>query len=239
MLRSHQGQLDAMAKEIAGLRDNVHALQESRNHLKKEVIRLRADIEKLRLQFDTTTHFFEYRVDQIYENILRHMRLPGELCDAGSDTLAVSPNPDWEKLIEAARNPVLEPRHIPSPLTLSGFRVDTRCAVERLEFIEITAARQGIAVYGPYKKLVPGRYTVDFVIEPMCPGEPLDLFVECFTAFGGKEHRLASSTFDAAVGKMMLEIDWPFESLNADLEFRIHQRGNTAAKLFAVTLKAE
>lgn len=219
--------LEAMARE-------VESLKNSRNHLKGEVIRMKAEIENLQRKLDTTFQFFEIRVDQIYRNLGE-----GGTIDAGASEAAAAlhlpTNPDWEKLIFAARSTFLEPGLIPSPITLSGMRIDTRFATEKLHYTEITGGLSEIAVFGPYRRLHVGQYRLELALEPLELSGQMSLYLEVFTVKGGKEIEVAGRKIENAQDTR-LTFGWNLDMVDNEVQFRIHQRMGDAVRLYGIDL---
>ncbi len=219
---------------ISELRQEIEGLKNSRSHLKAEVIRMKAEIESLQRKLDTTFQFFEIRVDQIYRNLAMNGALDPATGEADL-ALQLPTNPEWEKLIFAARSPVLAPGPIPSPITLSGMRIDTRYATEKLHYTEIVGSISEIAVFGPYRKLLPGEYALSLAIEPVDPVGAVSLYLEVFTTQEGCEIEVAGHLVQDTRNNR-LSFKWRLEWADCEAQFRIHQRGGAAVRLFGLDL---
>ncbi len=223
--------------EVAELRAKVRDLEVSKEYLKKEIIRLATEIEKLQLRQQTSVQFYEFRLDQIYHNIIK--RLPERSSSDASASEAIKTletNPDWERLVFGARESFLEPGLIPSPLTLSGFRIDTRRAIERIDHVELLPGKAGIAVFGPYRKLRPGRYEVHFALAAASDGE-IDILIEAYTAFRSEDNILSSVNYSGNGDRALLEFEWPFSLAEAEIELRIHQMGHVQVNLTSIEIR--
>ncbi|MFN3853765.1 MAG: hypothetical protein ACK4M0_05165 [Phreatobacter sp.] len=231
-----EGKAGDVRGDLETLRGQVKSLQASKDYLKKELIRLNAEVEKLYRRQELTLQFYEYRVDQIYRNIIGSMQ-EHHSHENRPSIRRLETDSSWEKLIFDARSPILGTGHIPSPLTLSGFRVDTRRAVERLHYIEILPSAHGIAVFGPYRKLVPGTYVVSFRFDAPCDGTKV--LIEAFTAFSGNDQVVGTVDYSGESDCAVLHFSWPQTLADADIEFRVHQLGSTSIKLISIDIQEE
>jgi hypothetical protein len=231
-----EGKAGSVPGELEALRSQVKSLQASKDYLKKELIRLNAEVEKLYRRQELTLQFYEHRVDQIYRNIIALFQ-ESHFHESRPVVRRLETDESWEKLIFDARSPILGTGHIPSPLTLSGFRIDTRRAVERLNHIEIFPGVHGIAVFGPYRKLVPGRYVVSFRFDAPCDGTKA--LIEAFTAFSGNEQVVGTVDYSGKSDCAALRFSWPQHLANAEIEFRVHQLGSTSIKLVSIDVQEE
>ncbi len=216
------------------MRQEIESLKNSRNHLKSEVIRLAAEIENLKRKLDTSFQFFEIRVDQIYRNLAAS----GAINPAAEEealALQLPTNPEWEKLIFASHAPVLAPGPIPSPITLSGMRIDTRYATEKLQYTEISGGTSEIAVFGPYRKLLTGKYALTISLETVDPAGKVSLYLEVFTTKDGREIEVAGLPV-SKTKNIRLNFDWGLDRADCEVQFRIHQRGGDAVRLFGLEL---
>jgi hypothetical protein len=226
---------------MSSIKQDIESLKNSRTHLKKEVMQLKADSAYLKAEvgtllrkLETTFQFFEIRVDQIYRNLTAVGAIDPDARDAAS-ALQLATNPEWEKLIFAAKSPHLEPGLIPSPITLSGMRIDTRYATEKLHYTEIAGEVSEIAVFGPYRKLLAGEYTLTLALEPLDPEGELSLYLEVFTTLNGREIEVAGRPIEDTQDTR-LSFEWDIELSDCEVQFRIHQRGGDALRLFGMDL---
>ncbi len=155
----------------------------------------------------------------------------------GGHLLALPENPDhstgtaletkeeWASLIRAAAEEFITPRKFVSPLTLSGFRIDTRFACECLDFIRIFPDAEGIVVFGPYKKLLTGIYDVAFAVELVDNTRNTSLEFEVLDS--SRDITVATSVEELRPGKdnYQLSFLWTEESTYSPVEFRIKARG--------------
>lgn len=219
--------------DLAALSGRISSLEKSRDYLKKELMNLSADVKKLELRQAATVQFYEFRIDQIYQNILRRLPDTDHRVERSASKL-LDTNPDWERLVFESQEPFMQSGLIPSPLTLSGFRLDTRRAIERLDHVELLAGVEGIALFGPYRKLRPGTYDVQFILRG--PSSDCKVLVEAFTAYASVDRILATAMYIGDADRVTLSFDWPLELSDAEIEFRVHQLGMTAVKLSAVEI---
>lgn len=219
---------------ITYMRQEINSLKNSRDHLKGEVIRMKAEIETLQRKLDTSFQFFEIRVDQIYSN-LKTSGAIDPAAEGAALALHLPTNPDWEKLIFASQASVLAPGPIPSPITLSGMRIDTRYATEKLQYTEITGGHSEIAVFGPYRKLLTGKYALTMSLEPVDSAGKVSLYLEVFTIMDGREIEVAGLPV-RKTKNVKLTFEWGLDRADCEVQFRIHQRGGDAVRLFGMEL---
>lgn len=223
-----------MFRNLKNVSQEIKDLKSSRNHLKNEVIRIKSELENLQRKLDTTFQFFEIRVDQIYRNLDQGTN-SRESANDKSAMLQLPTNPEWEKLIFASRSSHLEPGMIVSPITLSGMRIDTRYALEKMYYTEILGENSGIAVFGPYRRLHVGDYRLELAIEPVEPQTEIALFLEVFTICDGEEVQIAARIIEIAEDTR-LDFTWDVAFIGCEVQFRIHQRGGDAVRLFGMDL---
>lgn len=218
----------------ASLEERITQLESSRDYLKRELMKVSGDLERLKSRQAATVQFYEYRLDQIYHKVLKRLPLVEQDIGHTSRGLMLESEPDWERLIFEARDSLIRPGRIASPLTLSGFRIDTRRAIERLDHIELMPRASGIAVFGPYRKLVPGCYSVRFDLEAV--GDGAKVLIEAFTSHEGNDQVVGSTEFQGYGPHADLAFEWPVDLSEAAVEFRIHQQGEAGVKLTAVDI---
>lgn len=223
-----------MLKFVKSISRDIKNLKDSRDYLKEEVARIHATIGTLQRKLDTTFQFFEIRVDQIYRNLGNSAIASHAVTDRPSE-LHLPTNPEWEKLIFSAKSRYLEPGLIVSPITLSGMRIDTRYAVEKLHYTEVGGGFSEIAIFGPYRQLHAGDYRLELAVEAVNEKADLSLFLEVFTIFEGSEIQVAARAI-VADDDTRLDFNWPIAMADCDVQFRIHQRNGGPVRLYGIDL---
>lgn len=215
--------------------------------LAQDVAMLRAEVQMSSVRQQALVDYYESRIDRIYA------RLSADLADVQGVQVRVEQDADVDgRLVGELRRvlrvsedyfdiPVaailsdhLEEGEIRAPLTLQGFRVNRALgneAGDRILIGPVVENSPKTALYGPYKKLVPGRYRIALRCKLPEGGVEevkvrFDVFCPTLSEVVG-ERRFdgqADSEGDFAV---VLNIDWPAEKANHELEFRVHQRGQT------------
>ena len=211
----------------------VTQLKQSRDNLKKEVSCLRSEGQSLRLRLETTLQFFEIRLDSVYRNIATGNAHTG----TSKEVARLLPtNQNWEQLIFASRLPFLSPGKILSPITLSGMRLDTRYATEKLIYAYIKGGVDGIAIFGPYKRLAVGEYALMLIFEADDQNSPVSLEIEVFTVQNGEDKQIANNQITSTSGSKIC-FNWDRTLEECDVEFRIWQRKGGAIKFFGLDLQ--
>lgn len=161
--------------------------------------------------------------------------------------------PVQPKQLDVARiiSAQLHPGVISGPLTLYGFRLNRSRAREEGDGILVLGSEQGgsgLAIYGPYKRLAPGRYKVSFSLRrvkrsrtrllPLAMGEiGLDVYaVRTDTVLATKILPARKLTSLIAIS---LDFDWDADWGEEEIEFRVHQRSSAFFKVTAVSLDIE
>ena len=128
----------------------------------------------------------------------------------------------------------LEEGEIRAPLTLQGFRINRALASEagdRILVGPVVESSSKTALYGPYKKLLPGQYCVVLCCEQMEGAIEevnvrFDIFCPTLNEVVG-ERRFNGQADKEGRFSIVLNIDWSVGNADHELEFRVHQRGQT------------
>lgn len=217
------------------------ALEHRLERIETRLADLERRLEKSEAGFKMSVRFFEHRVDQIYARILpvlgRETALfagPDEpVTGAASDSVS-----DWH--VEGATG-FLEPGRYGVPLADSGFRIAVGAAVERGGAVEVLAGRTGAAVFGPYKRLVPGSYRFTWHLAPAEPVPDGATVALGFDLYCPDTDRVVAQTgFAGALGApRAVEVSAAIAPASRDavFELRVHQLGGAAARLEAIEIR--
>jgi len=92
-------------------------------------------------------------------------------------------------------------------------------------------------MYGPYKRLEPGRYQLIIVFEETQRETQMNLLVEVYTKANAKDAVLAYVDVIDDQKPIVLQFNWLKEHWDGEVEFRVHQRGAAGAKLRELELQ--
>jgi hypothetical protein len=219
----------------------LEQLEDRVSDLRRQVVEARADAKEAQEAIKATTALYEQRVDQIYRRVSVALRSYLDLTPVDSPTeietdavlskafgaaLGGADGMTAEQL-RSALSPQLRPGLLAGPLTVRGFRLNRRTARERGDAILMTGEHAGIAVFGPYKELAPGRYSVAALVranERNTAG-PGRLVFDIYRPAADQVQALAEPPEVDPSGGFRLEaqFNWP----GGEIEFRI--QNNTGA----------
>lgn len=250
VIRKLNRYLDSAAKrrrafKAKGPLERLADVEVRHDALAQEVAMLRAEVQMSSVRQQALVDYYESRVDRIYA------RLSADLASVEDVPIRVEQDADVDgRLVGELRRvlrvregyfdiPVaailsdhLEEGEIRAPLTLQGFRVNRALgneAGDRILVGPVDKNSSKTALYGPYKKLVPGQYRVALCcMLPEGSAEEVDVRFDIFCP-----------TLDEVVGEgrfigradsehrftIILNVDWPAKKAARELEFRVHQRG--------------
>lgn len=213
--------------------------------LAQEVVMLRAEVQMSSVRQQALVDYYESRVDRIYA------RLSADLAGVQGVPIRVEQDADVDgRLVGELRRvlrvregyfdiPVaailsdhLEEGEIRAPLTLQGFRVNRALgneAGDRILIGPVIENSSKTALYGPYKKLVPGQYRIalccvllDGSVEEV--SVRFDIFCPTLNEVVGEGRHNGHADSENRFA-IVLNIDWPTDKADHELEFRVHQRG--------------
>lgn len=215
--------------------------------LAQEVALLRAELQMSSVRQQALVDYYESRIDRIYA------RLSADVAQVQGVQIHIEQDADVDGRLVSELRRVLKVREdyldIPvaailsdhlaagelrGPLTLQGFRINRAVAGEAGDRIVVSPLEKGskTAVYGPYKRLVAGRYAVS-LCGVLSDGEPVRTVDVRFDIYCPTlDTVVAEGQFQGAVdtdGRFVitLDVDWPADKAGHELEFRVHQRGAT------------
>lgn len=242
--------LDSAAKRRAAFKakgplERLADAEVRHDALAQEVAMLRAEVQMSSVRQQALVDYYESRVDRIYA------RLSADLACVQGVPIRVEQDADVDgRLVGELRRvlkvregyfdiPVaailsdhLEEGEIRAPLTLQGFRVNRALgheAGDRILVGPVVEDSSKTALYGPYKKLVPGHYRIALCCVLLEGGAEeasvrFDIFCPTLNEVVGE------GRFDGQADRenrfaIVLNVDWPADKADHELEFRVHQRG--------------
>jgi hypothetical protein len=252
-------QRPAEPRHDRGLADRVRALEEELAASRLAIARLQVEQAAGLSRANAFADLTEQRIDALYRQVVLELKRAFDLGTATIETesavdarLAKLFSAGLETEIDPAAlalAPILSgqlrPGRIQGPLTLYGFRVDRSRARECGDRIEILpmAETGGTAVYGPYKWLAPGRYTITAHLRrETAPGDRASPAGDCaidiyspgigavLAAKGATGHELA------AIREISVAFDWTADCAADVIEIRLHQRSTARLSLTGFTL---
>lgn len=215
--------------------------------LAQDVAMLRAEVQMSSLRQQALVDYYESRIDRIYA------RLSADLASVQGVPVRVEQDADVDgRLVGELRRvlkvregyfdiPVaailsdhLEAGKIRAPMTLQGFRVNRALGSEAGDRIVVGPVVENggkTALYGPYKKLIPGRYRVSLraLSENGVDGDAnvrFDIFCPTLNEVVGEGRFIGRGDAENHFA-INLDVEWPAEKAGHELEFRVHQRGQT------------
>ncbi len=216
--------------------------------LAQEVAMLRAEVQMTSVRQQALVDYYESRLDRIYA------RLSADVAEVQGVPIRVEQDADVDaRLVGELRRvlklregyfdiPVaailsdhLEEGEIRAPLTLQGFRVNRALGSEagdRVLVGPVVENSSKTALYGPYKKLVPGHYRITLRCTLLEDGTGearvrFDIFCPTLNEVVG-EGRFNGRADKQNCFVIVLNIDWPSDKAGHELEFRVHQAGQTS-----------
>lgn len=235
--------------------DRISELETSIADLRRDIAAIRIELSAISSRHNATISLYEQRVDQIYRRIVQEFSkvrgvegvaveseaaVDGKIIEIYSAGLEAPVDLENLKLRNIVSG-VITPGVIDGPLTLFGFRLNRRIARERGSHIYVAAGGESIAVYGPYKRLAPGNYTVSFGIERLegdggsgrYIGEiALDVFSQATQSVVVDR----SVPINALVDRVAVELQWEAKHAGGTIEIRLHQRSNCAIRITDVSV---
>lgn len=249
--RNVRRMVKAVQRRFRGLRngnlvERLKDLEASHGSMAGDVAYLRAEVQMASMRQQALVDYYETRIDRIYA------RLSADLAGVSSVSVLVEQDSeiddrlmnDFRKVLRTREDyitipiadvlsDILQPGVIRAPLTLQGFRINravAREAGDRVSVAAVDSGRSPIALYGPYKKLRPGRYEVVLKVvfragkrRKNDPGVTFDIFCPPLD-------RVCASGATCAQGEgeeealICLDLDWSAGDSAGELEFRVHQK---------------
>lgn len=234
-----------MAFKVKGPLERLADAEVRHDVLAQEVAMLRAEVQMSSVRQQALVDYYESRLDRIYA------RLSADLASVQGVPIQIEQDSDVDaRLVGELRRvlkvregyfdiPVaailtdhLEEGEIRAPLTLQGFRVNRALgneAGDRVHVGPVVENSSKTALYGPYKRLVPGQYRIALCcIFVEGSGEEanvrFDIFCPTLSEVVG-EGRFNGRPDSEGRFNIIIDVDWPAEKAGHELEFRVHQRG--------------
>ncbi len=232
---------------------NQQEIMDRLDALSREVGELKVAVADGNARYAATTMYYEQRVDLIYQRVVHELRamlgigkidvITNYEVDAvlgryflGAFQGNVSVPADLREAVLSELRPGL----LGAPLTLRGFRINRRRGRERGDGIEMYGNERGIVVFGPYKHVKAGRYTISAHITIEGKPQPNALSDANFALdiVCSRRQEVVAAQIDPPIGDTVhigLELDWP----GGALELRVHNNADRPALLTAYEIKLE
>jgi len=232
---------------------NQQQIMDRLDALSREVAELKVQVANGNARYNATTMYYEQRVDLIYQRVVHELRA---MFGVGKIDVVTSYEIDAvlgryfvgafqadvaipEDLREAVLSE-LRPGRLGSPLTLRGFRINRKRGRERGDGIEMYGNERGIVVFGPYKHLQAGRYTISAHIKieselrlKVQPDAGFVLDIVCSRRQEVVAAQLELPRRDTF--QVSLTLEWP----GGALELRVHNNADLPALLIAYEIKRD
>ena len=220
--------------------ERVPELERTVEALQLRLAGMEQRLTESQVRFNASVRFFEHRVDQIYGRVLEGLGADLFACESepvaprAAEAIGFDVTERMRLQIGASSDHLPPARYLP-PLTSFGFRLALGAATERDGAVEIGSHPGKVVLFGPYKRLVPGRYEIRWTLAPFPEaGSGASLGFDVYSptldrAIADAEHHgpLDEPTvivLDAIIGAP--EVD-------ALLEFRVIQRSSTRVRVTA------
>lgn len=236
----------------------IEALEAKVDDLSRRIAELQVGSDGLMSKFNATTMFFENRVDLIYRRVCVELRQYLGLSKVDTESVIEADVVLNKALLAGFRDPIGEnrvnlrrivsgdllPGRIESPITLWGFRLNRNHARETGDAVLVYGDAKGICIYGPYKRLKVGAYTLrgNFGLADAAAGSARASHIEMDIYSSGNDSIIARTQHSLkAVDEkfsVALEFDWLPAMAAGTVEFRVHQYSGVAFKLLGFDLEA-
>jgi len=247
---------NASPLDIAG---RVALLENELQDARREILALRFGLDSAIARQNATIDLYEQRIDLIYRRVVGELgkafghypaRIESEAAvDAAlADLIAAGlrrPVQPSDLNVEAMISNELRPGRLSGPLTLYGFRLDRRRAVDLGASVRILPLGEhgpGAALYGPYKRLAPAMYSAkaEFAVSERPTDSArrrvaIDVYApEIDVVLGSAGHEIAKNEKTFALS---VDFDWSTAAARGPFEFRVHQESDFGLELAGITLK--
>lgn len=235
----------------------IEALEAKVDDLARRIAELQVGSEGLMSKFNATAMFFENRVDLIYRRVCIELRQYLGLSKVDTESAVEADIVLNKALLAGFRNPVSEkridlrrivsgdllPGRIESPITLWGFRLNRKYAREMGDGVLVYGDARGICIYGPYKRLKVGSYTLkgNFGLADEVANRARGAHIEMDVYSSSNDSIVARAqhflnTADAQFS-VALDFDWLPTMGVGTVEFRVHQYSGVAFRLLGFDLE--
>lgn len=245
------------SSSIAHGENRVADLEAKVDELSRRVAELQLGQQGLTSKLNATTILFENRVDLIYRRVCVDLReflglervdtqtrieadaVLNKLLLGGLPQDIPVRNEDLRQMVSGE----LVPGRIASPITLWGFRLNRRRARELGDAVEVYPNEDGICIYGPYKQLKPGSYSItgNFLLSDELEALRLSSFIELDVYSSSKGDVVASVRYSPQEGEsrfaIKLDFEWPADLGTGTIEFRVHQGSGVSFRLESFDLE--
>ncbi|MBN8938927.1 MAG: hypothetical protein J0H01_05525 [Rhizobiales bacterium] len=248
-------------RHLDGFRDRIALLEDDIANARRDIAALQVELAAATQRANAFADLTEQRIDLIYRQITTELKrtfalgtaqveleseIDAKLARLFSAGLA-APVDIATLSMKAILSEQLLPGTLASPLTLYGFRLNRERARERGDRIDILPMDEctpGIAVYGPYKRLLPGHYGISAHIRCAAPpASPADLVGELAldvyspgTSTLLASHELRGNELVAA-SQISVSVQWHPQNAKDLIEIRLHQRSNCRLSLNAISIE--
>lgn len=221
----------------------------SNHQLSLQVSQLSNELKVMKNRLNMLADFYEMKIDSIYQtisNVLPAMIRNGSVV-VPTDSAKVESTPvstfvkmdveSWAKEIAATSSGILDQGVYRAPFIFAGFKFHDHVDV-RPEYIEVPGAMKGIAMFGPYKSLLPGDYVVECYVSAIDDGKTTDAFLDVdLDVFDASQNNvLTTNTFRESFEgykTTMLRVVFTClpEQSDSEFEFRLHQNGDAPFRI--------
>lgn len=241
----------ATTKATVEFEDRIAALEEKVDVLSRENASLQISNASLTSRLNASLRLFESRVDSVYRAIVdRSLREEGIAIDRPSEeeiehqlrALVLgglsADTPVTDLKLSAMLDGEMKAGVYSGPLTLYGFRLKRKHAREMGNMIAVKSGPAGIVMFGPYKRLKPGKYTFGFELQIDQPGQAGEIEIDIYCALIDEvvAKKILNVGESFSISKLELEVNWTAMMSGGLVEFRLHQRSESAFNITSFLL---
>lgn len=246
------------ARRPKDLNGRVRQLEAGYDAIAQDLAILKAEQQMSAVRQQALVDYYETRIDRIYA------RLSAQT--AGVEGLGIhiaQDGPDDDVILDGFKKALqvkggyaniplpgvlsdyLEPGTVRGPLTLQGFKIRRGIAQEAGDGVIVSKLDRGsqqTALYGPYKKLLPGGYSLTLLAENVADksGAKMDAGFDVYCpsvdkSFGEARLQLTpDGRYTATV-----VFDWPMELAGHQVELRVVQRSHKPFKIIGFDIQSK
>lgn len=236
----------------------IRYLESSLDSLSQDFHALKAEFQIASVRQQALVDYYETRIDRIYARLSSQTALANGMTiqiaqDSSEDDVILE---GFQKAIQTRSGytdvPVLsvlsdriEPGMVRGPLTLQGYKIRRGMAQEQGDAIYVRPLENGnqsTVLFGPYKKLLPGRYSVTLLIEPGAKqGNTVlragfDVYCPSIDKVCAEASVTATADADGLV-RTKASFDWSIEDADREVEFRVLQKSLISFKIIGFDIE--
>ncbi|WP_292052407.1 MULTISPECIES: hypothetical protein [unclassified Brevundimonas] len=246
------------ARKPKDVNGRIRQLEAAYDAMAQDFAVLKAEQQMAAVRQQALVDYYETRIDRIYarlsaqtagvETVGIHIAQDGPADDVILDGFkkALQVQGGYVNIpLPSVLSDYLEPGDIRGPLTLQGFKIRRGIAQEQGDGVlvqKLDRGSQQTALYGPYKKLLPGRYSLTLRAQAVDDRSKsrldagFDIFCPSVDRTFGEAQLAATAEGDYAA---TVVFDWPIELAEREVELRVVQRALKPFKIIGFDIRAK